>query len=46
MNEKQAFRLADHMVMSNRELFQPKMTSKQYVKQREELIKLFMGDEK
>ena len=42
MNEHQAFIIADHMVQVNRKLFQPNMTSKQYVKQRKNIIKDLM----
>jgi len=42
MTRKQAFIIADHMVQVNRKVFNPTMTSKDYLKYREEIIKELM----
>jgi len=46
MNRNQAFLIADHMTQVNRKLFNPKMTSIQYVKYREATIRRLLSEDK
>jgi len=44
LKRKQAFIIADHMVQVNKKVFNPNMTWKDYVKNREDIIKRLMEE--